>query len=387
MNPQPRHRPHKSNTKKHKNNNDNTNDWGKVLQYLLFSILITVVHTIIGSSIIYYITRLTIPNPVTCNNNGKGDYLEAHFPDNVYEWPYYLTKKKDPNWKYDEAPDSNIGALLGEAEGIADLVGELEATKQTGGKGNIGAYTCGKIPHQTPPTTIDCNERFFPYNLAGERHEKDDGRYNGDLGTIDPSVLFGLSMAHVQSILRWSLKYVLEGIKPDSQNYNPKFIMTGVGAIVFLVFLVIIPLLSVISIVFPIGCILTSYNRRWKPWYDPNTDSWLRQIGNGFQTCVWWTIQLGIIPTLCAVPMVFATPLIFIKYLYELFIKPITTDNGKETFKSVCKCNINSIMFVFCLSFICLTSTPGVLDNRVWAGMTGTAGLLLAYYAYKGYNA
>lgn len=69
--------------------------------------------------------------------------------------------------------------------------------------------------------------------------------------------------------------------------------------------------------------------------------------------------------------------------MYDIFIKPLTTDNGRETFKSVCKCNIVSIMFTFCILFLSLTCNQDILDTKIWGGMAGTAGCLLLYNAYK----
>lgn len=377
------------------------NDWFRVLQYLIFSILFATAHAVIGSNIIFYITRIATPINKG-DNHGLGDYLDNHFPDNTKKWPYFLTEKQkpEPPWKWETKSSWNLVEGLELVELAVDGVGEAESGinaaenladerrainrhKLKGGKGNIGIYTCDPIPVKVNKK-LNMNQRYFPYNLAGSKSINDTrGDYNNK-GTLYPQVIFGLAMAETLSKIRLFIKYILNGIKPEQPNFNPKFIMTGVGALIFAFFLLTLGIGSLIIV--PISILIVSImyeNKMKKPPYDPKNPGYFGEIINFIVSMFWWWVQIFISPS----PALFVSPivsiLIFIKFMYDIFIKPLTSDNGRETFKSVCKCNIVSIMFIFCIMFLTLTCNQDVLDTKIWGGMAGTAGILLIYNAYK----
>ena len=392
--------------KYNKQKNQGKNDWGKVFQYLIFSILFAIAHAIIGSNIIFYITRIAKPVNES-NNNGLGDYLDNHFPDDVEKWPYFLTEKQDPEppweWKKKQSlleswlkyfglnnfDQFTKAAIIGEnlVEDTEEVVNILTKNRppkgQKGGKGNIGLYTCDPIPIKVNKK-LNMNQRYFPYNLAGSKSINDTrGDYNNK-GTLYPQVIFGLAMAEVSAKIRFFIKHILNCIKPEQQNFNPKFIMTGVGGLIFAFFLLTLGIGTLIIVPLSILIVSIMYENKMKqPPYNPKTASIFDKIINFIVSMFWWWIQIFISPLPALLISSIVSSITFIKFMYDIFIKPLTTDNGRETFKSVCKCNIVSIMFTFCILFLSLTCNKDILDTKIWGGMAGTAGCLLLYNAYK----
>merc|ERR1712070_550820 len=168
----------------------------------------------------------------------------------------------------------------------------------------------------------------------------------------------------VSAKIRFFIKHILNGIKPEQQNFNPKFIMTGVGGLIFAFFLLTLGIGTLIIVPLSILIVSIMYENKMKqPPYNPKTASIFDKIINFIVSMFWWWIQIFFSPLPALLISSIVSSITFIKFMYDIFIKPLTTDNGRETFKSVCKCNIVSIMFTFCILFLSLTCNKDILDT------------------------